>query len=170
MNTKEGASDINPRWRISHARGYLGLGLAAHALAELALLPSVLDDRDDVMMLRAAALQELREWLRLQPLARELVRRHPDDAGWWIMWAYATRRAESLRTANDILLDAESRHPGEAVIHFNLGCYACLLGDLTEAQRRVELAVSLDAGFAESSLTDPDLADLRETGWLPRGT
>jgi len=85
----------------------------------------------------------------------------PQEAGGWITWAYATRRADSLAAAEAILLKAEQLHPAEPTIQFNLGCYACQRGDLIAAQLRVDRAIALDAHFAGTAATDPDLAPLR---------
>ena len=82
--------------------------------------------------------------------------------------AYATRRVDSLASAEAILRDAEIRHPEEPAIQFNLGCYACQRGDLAEARRRVDRAVALDASFRQQATTDDDLAPLRASGYTPR--
>jgi predicted Zn-dependent protease len=154
-------------WRLSHARGYLGLGLLEEAAAELAALPADEAESIEAVTLRALVLQAQQQWLLLQPVAAALVRRQPEEAGWWITWAYATRRADSLTSAEAILRDAEIRHPDEPAIQFNLGCYACQRGDLTEARRRVDRAVALDASFRQQAATDDDLAPLRATGYTP---
>jgi len=157
---------MSPKWILSHARGYLELGLLEKAKEELLLLPEDWQERTEVLGLRAVILQELREWLMLQPLAGDLARREPDNAGWWVIWAYATRRAESIQAAEAILRDAELRHPGEATIQFNLGCYACQQGRLAEAKARVGRAIEMEKAFAASALTDPDLEPLRREGLL----
>jgi tetratricopeptide (TPR) repeat protein len=152
---------MTPRWLLSHARGYLELGLVEEAAAELAQLPADQLDGDEALALRAVIQQEHRDWPALCHTADLLVRRHPAVAGSWITLAYATRRAVSLAAAEAILLEAESLHPREATIQFNLGCYACQRGDLATARRRVDAAVALDSGFAAAAATDPDLAALR---------
>lgn len=155
---------MNPRWFLSHARGYLELGMVEEAAAELARLPASHSEADDVLALRAVVLQEQQRWHEMRVVARELLHRQPETADWWIMCAYATRRAESLAEAEAILRDAELRHPQEPTIQFNLGCYACLRGDLAEARRRVEQAIALDARFRAAAATDPDLAALQQAG------
>ena len=82
----------------------------------------------------------------------------------FVSLAYATRRSESLREAEAILRQAEQRHPEDATIQFNLGCYACQRGDLSTARERVVRAISLDQAFRSAASTDPDLAPLRECG------
>jgi len=149
------------KWRLSQASGYLGLGMVAEAAGELDRIPAAEADRTEVLALRAAVLQEQSHWPPLEETARELVRRQPGESGWWIIWAYATRRSRSLAAAEAILLEAERTHPEEATIQFNLGCYACQRGDLAGARRRVDRAIALDPEFRETAATDPDLAALR---------
>jgi Tfp pilus assembly protein PilF len=99
------------------------------------------------------------------------VEEQPDESGWWILWAFAARRAESLKRAEKILLMAEAKHPKDATIQFNLGCYACQLGNLAAAKTRVRQAVSLDNSFLKHALEDSDLQPLRdvEPDWLNAG-
>jgi predicted Zn-dependent protease len=153
------------KWRLAHARGYLGLGMAADAAAELDQIPADAARETEVLALRAAVLQEQAKWPPLTEVARALVLRQPKEAGWWITWAYATRRSCSLAAAEAILLEGERTHPLEPAIQFNLGCYACLRGDIIEARRRVDQAISLDNLFREAAATDPDLAQLRAAGY-----
>ena len=156
---------MQPRWLLSHARGYIELGLLKEATAELAQLPPDSIDGDEALALRMEIFRAQSRWLELRVTAGELTRRQPANADAWITFAYATRRAESLHAAEEILRNAELRHPREPTIQFNLGCYACQLGDLAEARRRVEHAIALDKDFRELAGTDPDLAPLRDTGW-----
>jgi tetratricopeptide (TPR) repeat protein len=149
------------KWRLSHVRGYLQLGMNRAAQAELDAIPAADARRPEVLALRVALLQETKRWRTLRKLAGELVDQDPEEAAWWVIWAYASRRAASLATAERILLQAEARHPRDATIQFNLGCYACLRGDLETAQARVARAIQLDDEFRASARTDPDLAALR---------
>lgn len=150
------------KWLLSHTRGYLELGMIEEAAAELARVSADASGRFDVRVLRALVFQEKKQWPDLAPIAASLAREKPDDAGWWIMWAYAVRRAKSLAAAEEILLEAEAHHPKEATIQFNLGCYACQRGDLSKARTRVDHAIALDEHFREAAATDPDLGPLRE--------
>ena len=152
---------IQPKWRLSHAQGYLGLGMVAEAAAELDRIPAPERDAVEVLALRMAVLQKQQDWPALRTVAGEFVRRVPAEPAAWVTWAYATRRAESLAAAEKILLEAERLHPAEPMIQFNLGCYACQRGDLAAARRRVDRAIALDQHFAASAATDPDLAPLR---------
>lgn len=150
-----------PKRRLSHARGYLELGMLDEAEAELDRIPPPMSEEIEVLGVRLAILQEQQNWPGLRDLARLVVARAPTEPAGWITWAYAVRRAESLADAEKILLAAESQHPEEPTIQFNLGCYACQRGDLAAARRRVDRAIALEPRFAEAAKTDPDLAPLR---------
>lgn len=146
---------------LSYARGYLELGLVAEAAAELERIAVAERDSTEVIAVRMSLLHEQKDWPALAQLAEGFVRRTPGEAAAWVTWAYATRRAQSLDAAEKILLAAERHHPTEPTIQFNLGCYACLRGDLSAAQQRVDQAIALEPKFREAAATDPDLAALR---------
>lgn len=153
---------MQPKWRISHARGYLELGMVEEAAAELAAVPAEAAETLEVLGLQALVFQEQKKWAHLRVVTHKLVRMAPDDAGWWIMWAYAVRRSDSLEAAEKILHEAEVLHPKDATIQFNLGCYACQLGNLTNAKNRVDRAIALNAAFQQMAASDPDLEPLRK--------
>jgi Flp pilus assembly protein TadD len=161
-----------PLRRISYAQGYLALGMVAEAAAELAQLPPADSQRPEALAVQLAILHEQKKWDEVRDLARELVRRSPSEPALWVTWAYATRRSESLAAAEKILREAVVHHPVEATIQFNLGCYACLRGDLVSARALVDRAIALDPKFSQLAATDPDLAPLRAAGSTdcqPRG-
>jgi hypothetical protein len=148
--------------RLSYAQGYLALGMVAEAAEEIDAIPEAARHEPEVLALRVAILQEKKDWPTLRVVAGEFAHRHAEIPAAWVTWAYATRRADSLAAAEKILLDAARLHPDEPTIQFNLGCYACLRGDLAEARRRVDHAIGLEPKFKDLAATDPDLAALRE--------
>lgn len=150
------------KWRLSHARGYLQLGMLREAKAELAAIEGADALLPEVRTLQVALLQESRQWKALGKLAGELAVESPAEVDWWIVWAYAVRRSAGVAAATAILARAEKIHPSDPTIQFNLGCYACQRGDLDEAIARVTRAVKLDKGFLESARNDPDLRPLRD--------
>ena len=135
--------------------------MVVEAAAELDRVPTSDRTALEVVAVRLAVLQEQHDWPALRDLAADFVRRAPDQAAGWVTWAYATRRAASLELAEEILRQAEQRHPKEATIQFKLGCYACQRGDLAGARRRVDRAIALNSNFTRAATTDPDLAPLR---------
>ncbi|HEU5079754.1 MAG TPA: hypothetical protein VFT72_11115 [Opitutaceae bacterium] len=149
------------KWHLSYARGYMELGLLDEAAAELTKIGAQDSDRTAVLEVKAELHQEQKDWASARDVTAELCRRQPGNAGWWIMFAYSTRRAGSLNAAEAILLAAERLHPDDATILFNLGCYACQRGDLSLASKRVHQAIELDPKFEELAKTDSDLEALR---------
>lgn len=156
-----------PQRRLSHARGYLELGMVAEAAAELERVPAPENTGLDFLRLRVAVLHEQQDWPGLAEVGGDYARRAPAEAAAWVTWAYATRRARSLAAAEKILLEAVAHHASDPTIQFNLGCYACQRGDLAEARRRVDAAIALDPDFRDLAGTDPDLAPLRAGGADP---
>jgi len=96
----------------------------------------------------------------MEVVARELWNRYSDDPVYWNDLAWAVRHAKSLESANGILLQAVEKFPEDALTHFNLGCYACQLGDVEQAKTRVGKAIELDAKFKLLALDDADLEPL----------
>lgn len=43
------------------------------------------------------------------------------------------------------------------LLHYNLGSYHCLLGEMHETRERIRRACRLDAEFKKTALDDPDL-------------
>lgn len=146
-------------WRLSHARGYSGLGMYDAALGELEGLP--IDDKEG-NGLRVEILHAAKDWRKLRLAAAILVEHEPDEVGWWVSLAFATRRCVSIEEARKVLLRAETTHGEEAIVQFNLGCYACQLGALDEARDRVKRAIVANREFVEIARRDSDLAPLRE--------
>lgn len=134
------------------------------ANAELQRIDTAEAGTPPVLGMRMALLHESKDWPTLAEVAKAFIEQRPGEAAAWVTWAYATRRCVTLEAAEEILLEAERHHPAEATIQFNLGCYACLRGDLVTAQRRVDRAVALDPKFLQAAASDPDLAGLRAAG------
>ncbi|MGV3531740.1 MAG: TPR end-of-group domain-containing protein [Chthoniobacteraceae bacterium] len=93
-------------------------------------------------------------------LTSKLAKNDPDEAQRAVSWAFATRRADSVEAAKRILLHALERHPAEAILHFNLACYAYQLGDMEGAKERLAEAFKTDPDWRMLALEDEDLRPL----------
>jgi len=88
----------------------------------------------------------------------------PGEAGGWLHRAYALRRVAGggLAQAWEALLPAAEKFPGEAVIAYNLSCYACQMNKLDAA--RMWLTRAVGAGgkdmIKKMALEDEDLKPL----------
>lgn len=119
------------------------------------LLPVVLDVRIDLHM-------ATKQWDTVLDFAQELVRLAPEEEKGWISHAFALRELERIEEAQAVLLEAEPRHGAKCgVLHYNLACYACLLGNKSEAKRRLTTAFKMDKAWKQSALEDPDLKTMR---------
>jgi len=145
------------------AIGFIELGMLEDAVSELESLPPEDRDRSSVLALRVEIYRTAGSWELMEVAARELWKRHSDEPVYWTNLAWAVRRLDSLVAARDILLEAVERFPSDAMTHFNLGCYACQLGDIDQAKTRVGRAIELDAKFKLLALDDADLEPLWDT-------
>lgn len=93
-------------------------------------------------------------------IAKRLADFQPDDVQWTISLAYATRRANSIEAAKQILLNAESKFPNEAIIKYNLACYFCQTADIENAKNCLEKAFEIDSSWRLKALDDEDLRPL----------
>ncbi len=148
--------------RLSYASGYLGLGLYKEAAGELKAIKGEERKTADFLAVQSELLLVTKQWEPLVAVAEEHVLRQCAEPTAWINWAYALRELERVEEAKGVLLQAESIHPNEGVLHYNLACYYCLLGELKEAKRRLAKACRLDQSWKEAAESDPDLRRLRE--------
>jgi len=72
----------------------------------------------------------------------------------------ATRRANDLNAARDILVASLSKFPREAIIYYNLACYDCQLGQIASAKQYLKQAFRIDPNWISQALEDEDLKPL----------
>jgi len=148
------------------AVGYANLGMYTDALAELENLSPQMVCDDGVQEFKLRLLERACRWQDAAGLAARLATSHPDESRWFIAWAFAKRRSDSIETASKILTDAAHLHPKDPLIQFNLGCYAAQRGDLTTAQTYVRRAIELDHDLEKLAHQDPDLEPLRQANLI----
>lgn len=142
---------------LAIAQGYLELGMVEEALTELDEMEVGQHALPSVLAFKVSLYSAVQRWNLMESSARQMAQMQPENPGWWIQWAYATRRSKSLPEANQILLEAEKLHPEEPLIQFNLGCYACQLGNNALARDRVSKAIRTNGQFKLLAQTDADL-------------
>jgi len=155
---------ISTRRHLEYARGFLELSMFAEAAAELAAITAADRDAPEVLGVRADYHMQAKEWAELVAVARRCAQATPAGDKGWIYWAYALRELGRIAEAQAVLHEAEPQHGATcAVLHYNLSCYACLLGDHREARRRLALAFQMEAGWKDAALDDADLQAMRDT-------
>lgn len=149
---------------LSAALGWLELGNAGEALAELDHISAVNQPHPAVLEVRWAVFAELKQWEHALETANELVRVAPRKAGGWLHRAYALRRAPDggLSQAWAALLPAAEKFPKQFLVAFNLACYACQMQQLEDARHWLKRAMEIsgETKVAEMALADSDLEPL----------
>jgi hypothetical protein len=152
------------------AMGWLELGNATEAKAELAQIRQPHQDHPDVLELRWSISAREARWEEGLQIAQTLLRRAPERCSGWLHQAYALRRvpADGLQKAGEALLPAFGKFPKEVIIPYNLSCYACQMRQLDAARDWLKRAVAI-AGkekIRRMALDDSDLeplwAEIRE--------
>lgn len=149
---------------VSAALGWLELGNLAEARAELDQLHADLQEHPDVLEVRWLLCAEEARWEEGLRVARALLASAPERAAGWLHLAYALRRVPEggIKKAWEALLPAFDKFPKEALISYNLSCYACQMQQLEAA--RVWLKRALVIGgkerYKRMALEDKDLEPL----------
>jgi hypothetical protein len=104
------------------AVGYVELGMFQEANDQLENIDPFNRAAPEVLAIRLAIYYGLKKWELMQEIAKRLAEFQPDDIQWTISLAYATRRADSIQAAEEILLNAEPKFPKEGIIKYNLAC------------------------------------------------
>jgi hypothetical protein len=146
------------------AIGWLELGNPAEAKAELAQVSPAQQDHPQVLELRWSILAEEKRWEEGLQVAQILLRRAPERPTGWLHQAYALRRVPNggLAKAWEALIPAFDKFPKEAIIPFNLSCYACQMGHLDAARQWLHRAVRIGGKdtIKRMALGDSDLEPL----------
>jgi tetratricopeptide (TPR) repeat protein len=142
------------------AQGYLELGMFLEGNGELEEIDAGCRHLAEVLAVRVGIYSGLEKWDLMEVVARKLVSNSPEDPQSWTSWAYATRRAESIEAAKAILTEAAQRHPDVALIHYNLACYECQMGDFGTAKGYLVRAFELEPQYRMMALEDEDLKPL----------
>jgi tetratricopeptide (TPR) repeat protein len=114
----------------------------------------------EVLRERVFIYRGLEKWEAMAAIAEKLAQWDPENPEYFLLLAYAKRRAESLEVADAILSRAGELHPAVGEIQFNLACYRAQLGRLAEAKAHLKRAIELEPRFKLMALEDQDLAPI----------
>jgi predicted Zn-dependent protease len=144
------------------AQGYLELGMAEEALAELSTIPELEIQDPDIVELRLHILMQAKRWTEALSTAQELRRIHPDALPAYIQGAFALHELGRTTEARDLLLKGPEQLRKDPTFHYNVGCYEAVLGNREAALQSLEQSFALDDTYRDFARQDPDLALLRE--------
>jgi tetratricopeptide (TPR) repeat protein len=146
--------------QVLAATGYRELGMFNDAAQALEDIEPEERTRKEVLGARVDLYVAAKKWDMAAAVAGYLVKVEPENAVWWLNLAYATRRCESIERAEAILLRARKLHYDNALLEFNLSCYASASGRMGEARSRLRRAIELDKALRKLALDDEDLKPL----------
>ena len=140
------------------------LGNCAEARNELNKVSPDHAQHPDVLEMSWSLHAEDQNWQAALDVAHALLQVAPHRATGWLHQAYSLRRAPGggVGAAREALLPAADGFPEEPAIPFNLACYACQLGKLSEARQWLKTAVerSDNDTIKMLALKDSDLKPL----------
>jgi predicted Zn-dependent protease len=166
VHSPEKAKPLEPSeiHRLRAAEGWLELGNAAEAAAELENIATELREHPAVLEMRWEIFAKELKWDEAREIARRIVAQLPNHAGGWLHLSYATRRATggSVQAAWEVLFPVAKKFPSVPLVSYNLACYACLLGRPEDGRQwlRIAFAAGDAARFKLMAIQDSDLKPL----------
>ena len=152
---------ISTARRVQYARGFLELGMLVEAARELEAIEGAARINAQVMELQIDLHMAAKHWGLVVAMAQELTTRYPAESNGWISRAFALRELGRIHEAKEVLLQAEPEHGRTcSVLHYNLACYHCLLGEMKQAKARLARACKMKKTWKQEARSDPDLKDL----------
>jgi tetratricopeptide (TPR) repeat protein len=152
------------RHHLSAALGWLGLGNWREAQLELDKISAQNRYAPAVLLTAYDVAAASKDWNQAADIADRMVNIMREAPGVWLSLAYAVRRKAGggVEQARTILLKADKKFPGEAMIAYNLSCYECQLGNIDQARDWLDKAMARgDAKqMRDLALKDNDLEPL----------
>ena len=147
--------------RLQYAAGFIELEMLEEAAKELRAIARADQPLPKVLTVRIDLHMHARQWEQVVIVSRKLVEAAASDDKGWISWAFALRELNQIKAARELLRQALPLHGKTCdVLHYNLACYECLLGNLPDARRHLKMATRKDKQWRTSALDDPDLEAL----------
>lgn len=144
------------------AQGYAELGMTQDALRELDGVPEDHRGSEAVLQMRLFVLMRARRWADAMDVCSDLRSANPLGTTGFIHGAFCLHELGRTNEARSLLLSGPPGLQNEPTYHYNLGCYAAVLGDSEEAVRYLKASFLIDGKFREIARIDPDLRSVRD--------
>jgi tetratricopeptide (TPR) repeat protein len=151
---------VNVERHLTAAQGYLELDMPAEALDELKVLPQELLQRWEIQQLLLVVLMRLRNWSEALSVCQFMRQHFPEQTVGFIHGAFCLHELGQTSEARDLLLSGPPSLLREPTYHYNLGCYAAVMGQPEEALQHLRTSFAMDKSFIEIARRDPDLKNL----------
>lgn len=151
---------------LSFAEGWMELGDCQSALDELELISKPCHEHFDVLQVRWHIYNRMQEWEMCLSVSMRMIEVRPDQPQGWINHGNTLFYLERFQEAYDLLLPVLKRFPHDEAIPYNLACYQCQSGNLSEAREWLERALKVGDSkrVKQMAINDPDLTPLWDTG------
>lgn len=148
---------------VRAAEGWLDLGNTEEAAQELRLLSPAASNHPEALELRWRLFAQRKQWDAAFDIAVAVTRACPKNPIGWIHQSYCLHEMNRTQDAWDLLHPVAERFPEDVTVAYNLACYACRLGNLSQARRWIQRAIRLrnKKEICQLALKDPDLEELR---------
>jgi len=137
--------DLEPHdvMHLNAAEGWLGLGNVIEADKELKQIAPAMRSHPEVMAVRYNMMAKAECWQACEEIADNLVTLVPESTFGWIHRSFALHEMKCTQEALDKLLPALDLFPDEILIRYNLACYECVLGNMSQAKLHLVEAFDL---------------------------
>jgi len=152
--------------RLRAAEGWLDLGNATEALAELDSLSAEVLGHPDVLNVRWQICRKAKQWETCYQVATRFTQVAPNDPRAWTSLAQTLYHTARVPEAYDLATSKITKFPKYWPLYYDAACYACLTGRLQQARQFLQLASALgdESEVKQLAAHDPDLDALRKEG------
>ena len=119
--------------------------------------------RGRVLYFQGLALRAMERWTEAIPPLREAADLEPQDIQILLSLAWCYKRVRQIDLAIQAMQDAIAVDGGEAILHYNLACYASLAGNANQAVVSLTAAFEIDPNYRDLVGTERDFDPIRET-------
>ena len=150
------------RFQLEAAEGWLMLGNPIEAHEELEKVTGNASYHPAVLSMRWQVYAAARWWEAAYVVAKALCELAPHSAEAWICQANTLRNYKGVIEAWSMLLGVVNKFPKDAIIRYNLACYASQLGLLEESCGWLVQAFEMEEAvqLKLAAIYDPDLQPL----------
>ena len=161
-------NDLEPHdlIRLNAADGWLGFDNVIEADKELKQITPTMQRHPEVLARRCEMFAKAECWLKCEEVAEEIILLEPESTFGWIRRSFALHEQDLTATAREKLLPALDLFPDDITIRYNLACYDCVLGNMSQAKLHLAEAFNLahdqhcTEEWKSQMLGDPDLKPL----------
>jgi len=137
--------DLEPhdQMHLNAADGWLGFDNAIEADKELKQIAPEMQRHPEVLARWCEMFAKAECWPKCEEVADEIILLEPESTFGWIRRSFALHEQKLTGTARMKLLPALELFPEDITIRYNLACYECVLGNMSQAKLHLAEAFNL---------------------------